>query len=151
MGTNPARPKRNNLLIIAVVPLPLLWGSVTWAQKTWAQKTYAILGSLFMPLLALTLLLMNNRTNWVGCRYRNGRLTNAVLIATLAFFGYVGIRQISKQWRQMRGKSDDDAAATVRIVEPQPQRGNEPEIELLGRALFSCSDRIVKTPRRILL
>lgn len=77
------------LVAIAVVPLPLLWGSVTWAQKT-----YAVLGSLFMPLLALTLILLNGRARWVGRRYRNGWLTNVVLMATLVFFAYVGIRRM---------------------------------------------------------
>ena len=40
---------RGYLLAIALVPLPLLWGKVIQIQLT-----YAILGALFMPLLALT-------------------------------------------------------------------------------------------------
>lgn len=81
------RPYRVYLLLIAVVPLPLLWLSL---QK--AQLTYAVLGSLFMPLLAVTLLLLNNRGRWVGERLRNGLVTNAVLVATVVFFGYVAVR-----------------------------------------------------------
>lgn len=69
---------------LAIVPLPLLWLSVKQAQLA-----YAVFGSLFMPLLALTLLIMNNRRDWVGDRFRNGPVTNAVLVATLAFFGFV--------------------------------------------------------------
>ncbi len=69
------------LVALALVSIPLLWGSVEWAQKS-----YAVLGSLFMPLLSLTLLLMNNRTAWVGKKYRNGWLTNMVLVMTLVFF-----------------------------------------------------------------
>ncbi len=72
------------MFALAIVPIPLLWGSVEWAQKS-----YAVLGSLFMPLLALTLLLMNNRTAWVGREFRNGWLTNLVLVATLVFFAYI--------------------------------------------------------------
>ncbi|MGD2108125.1 MAG: hypothetical protein PVI86_01910, partial [Phycisphaerae bacterium] len=70
---------------IALVPLPLLWMSVRQAQLT-----YAILGSLFMPLLALTLLIMNNKAAWVGKTYRNRWPTNVVLVATVAFFLYAG-------------------------------------------------------------
>ncbi len=75
---------RGYLFALAIIPIPLLWGSVEWAQKS-----YAVLGSLFMPLLALTLLLMNNRTAWVGREFRNGWLTNLVLVATLVFFAYI--------------------------------------------------------------
>jgi len=87
-----SRPYRVYLIAIAVLPLPLLWGSVVWAQKT-----YAVLGSLFMPLLALTLLIMNNRARWVGATFRNGWLTNVVLLATLVFFAYLGVQTIADQ------------------------------------------------------
>ena len=36
-------------------------------------------GALFVPLLALTLLLMNTRRGWVGERFRSGSVTNAAL------------------------------------------------------------------------
>jgi Mn2+/Fe2+ NRAMP family transporter len=81
------RPYRIYLVLIALVPLPLLWVSL---QK--AQLTYAVLGSLFMPLLALTLLLLNNRKRWVGPAFVNGWIANLALVGTLAFFGYVAIR-----------------------------------------------------------
>jgi Mn2+/Fe2+ NRAMP family transporter len=80
-------PYRAYLLAIAVVPLPLLWVSVERAQLT-----YAILGSWFMPLLAVTLLWMNNRRKWVGESFRNGWLTNAVLVLTVLFFVYAATR-----------------------------------------------------------
>jgi hypothetical protein len=47
-----------------------------------------------MPLLALTLLLMNNRKRWVGPGFRNGALTNVVLVATLLFFTYIVLRKV---------------------------------------------------------
>ncbi len=77
------------LCAISVIPLPLLWMSL----KT-AQLTYAILGSLFLPLLALTLLIMNNNKKWIGKEYRNGITANIVLIITLVFFIYIGISKI---------------------------------------------------------
>ena len=48
-------------MAIALVPLALLWVSVERIQVA-----YAVMGALFMPLLALTLLIMNNRVRWVG-------------------------------------------------------------------------------------
>jgi len=77
------------LLAIAILPLPLVWRPV--AQ---IQLAYAVLGALFMPLLALTLLIMNNRRAWVGSAFRNGPLTNLVLLATLALFSYLGIGRL---------------------------------------------------------
>ncbi|MGE3800425.1 MAG: Nramp family divalent metal transporter [Candidatus Kapaibacterium sp.] len=83
------KPYRLYLIAIAVVPTLLLWFSVKQVQIA-----YAVLGALFMPLLALTLLLMNNRTDWVGSRFRNTFFLNAILIVTLVLFLYIGGRQI---------------------------------------------------------
>ena len=44
-------------------------------------------------LLALTLLLMNNRQRWVGRPFRNGAVPNMVLAATLLFFACVAARK----------------------------------------------------------
>jgi Mn2+/Fe2+ NRAMP family transporter len=77
------------LIILAVVPIQLLWFNVQQVQLI-----YAVLGALFMPLLALTLLLLNNRRDWVGRRFKNGRLTNGLLLITMLFFLYLGAREI---------------------------------------------------------
>lgn len=69
---------------LALAPLPLLLGTVRTVQLV-----YTVLGALFMPLLAATLLVLNNRAALVG-RHRNGALTNALLVATLALFVVVG-------------------------------------------------------------
>ena len=92
------RPYRMYLFAIAIIPLPVLFMSV---KK--AQLTYAVLGSLFMPLLALTLLIMNNRREWVGNSFRSGVITNTVLIITLAFFVYVGYTQVAENIRLLLG------------------------------------------------
>lgn len=82
------------LFALALVPLPMLTATV----KT-AQLSYAIMGSLFMPLLAVTLLIMNNKTKWVGRPFRNGWITNLMLAATLAFFVFVaGNTAYEKLW-----------------------------------------------------
>ena len=51
-------------------------------------KTYAVVGSLFIPMLALVLLILNGREEWVGARYKNKIWTTLILIATLVFFLY---------------------------------------------------------------
>lgn len=82
---------RGFLVAIALVPIPLLWLKV---QEV--QKAYAVMGALFMPLLAVTLLVMNNRRQWVGAGFRNGWLINGLLIATLLLFAALGILQLAK-------------------------------------------------------
>ena len=89
---------RAYLVAMSIIPLPILFLTV---KK--AQLAYAVLGSLFMPLLALTLLLMNNRRSWVGERFRNGWIPNAVLSLVLIFFAYVGFTQATKAISMLRG------------------------------------------------
>ena len=87
---------RTYLVFIAVVPLPLLWMSLERAQLS-----YAVLASLFMPLLALTLLMMNTRRRWVGAGFTNGWLPNLALSMTMLFFGYVAARKIIDSVRSL--------------------------------------------------
>jgi len=84
------RPYRAFLLALAILPLTLLWFKV---QEV--QLVYGIVGALFMPFTAVTLLLLNNRTRLVGREFRNGGLVNVLLALTLAFFLYVGVREIA--------------------------------------------------------
>ena len=82
------RIDRAFLVFLATVPLVLLWTSLERAQLL-----YAVFGAFFMPLLALALLVMNTRRAWVGPDFRSGWVTNLILLATLAFFAYVGARE----------------------------------------------------------
>ncbi len=50
---------------------------------------YAVIGALFMPFLAATLLYMNSRRDWVGEEFRNGWVTNVLLVLSLILFGYL--------------------------------------------------------------
>jgi Mn2+/Fe2+ NRAMP family transporter len=77
------------LAALTILPLSLLWFKVQQVQLV-----YAVLGALFMPLLALTLLLLNNRRALVGPGFKNSFLVNLLLVATLAFFSYLGLREI---------------------------------------------------------
>jgi hypothetical protein len=49
------------------------------------QKTYAVFGLLFVPLLALVLLKLNGRGDWVGPGQRNGWLARLTLVFALLF------------------------------------------------------------------
>jgi Mn2+/Fe2+ NRAMP family transporter len=107
------RPYRGYLVALALVSLPLLW----WEVRK-AQLAYAVMGSLFMPLLALTLLIMNNRSRWVGSRFRNGLVTNIVLIATLVFFAWVLVDKV------VPGSSESGAEEpTARLTSPDNPDG----------------------------
>lgn len=74
---------RGYLIALATVPAVGLWFSFVYVQKA-----YSLLGAVVMPLLALALLVLNGRTDWVGRANRNRPLTAAVLIAILLFFAY---------------------------------------------------------------
>jgi Mn2+/Fe2+ NRAMP family transporter len=89
MDLGRTREYRFYLLALTVLPLTLLWFKVQQVQLV-----YGIVGALFMPFVALTLLVLNNRIRLVGREFRNGWLVNLLLAVTLAFFAYVGISEI---------------------------------------------------------
>jgi Mn2+/Fe2+ NRAMP family transporter len=80
-GDTAARPYRLFLFALATIPtLGLVWSfSLT-------QRLYAITGALFMPMLAAALLALAARSRHIGQAHRNRPLTNAALVAILAFF-----------------------------------------------------------------
>ena len=82
-------PYRAFLLFISSAPLIFLWRSVREIQLA-----YGLIGALFLPLLALTLLMLNNRRQLVGASLRNHWAINAVLMLALLFFAYLGIHEI---------------------------------------------------------
>jgi Mn2+/Fe2+ NRAMP family transporter len=88
-GAAASAPYRAYLVFLATVPLALL----RWPVQH-LQLAFGITGAMLLPLLALTLLIMNNRRGWVGEEFRAGLLVNAILVVALFFFGYVGIREI---------------------------------------------------------
>lgn len=91
------RAYRAFLIGLAVIPLMFLRQRVETIQLT-----YAVLGALFMPLLAFTLLVMNNRRSWVGDRFRSGWLVNLLLAITLIFFLAVGGQSLYEKLRPTR-------------------------------------------------
>jgi len=77
------------LLALAILPLSLLWVKVQLVQYV-----YGLVGALFMPFVALTLILLNNRKSLVGREFKNGWIINLLLALTLGFFSYVGLREL---------------------------------------------------------
>lgn len=83
---------RGFLVALSIVPLVSLFLTVERVQLA-----YAVMGAMFMPLLAVTLLILNNQARWVGARFRNAWWINAVLVLTVLLFGYVGYLQLTGQ------------------------------------------------------
>ena len=55
---------------------------------------FTIVAALFMPFMSATLLYMNSKKEWVGKAWKNGWVTNFILIACLILFGYLGIGEL---------------------------------------------------------
>ena len=85
-------PYRIYLLLLAVVPTVGLWMNFESAQKI-----YAIVGAMFVPMLAVVLLILNGRSALVGPKNRNSPLVTILLISTLAFFALVAWLTIQKK------------------------------------------------------
>lgn len=81
---------RGFLIALALVPLVNLWLTVERIQLA-----YAVMGAMFMPLLAVTLLILNNQRRWVGERFRSAWWINTVLAFTVLLFAYVGYLQLT--------------------------------------------------------
>jgi Mn2+/Fe2+ NRAMP family transporter len=83
-------PYRLALAFVTLAPIPFAFLN----QPLFIIRTYTIVGSLFIPFLAATLLYLNNfkipSTGGVG---RNGAFTNVVLILALILFALVGARE----------------------------------------------------------
>ena len=58
--------------------------------------TYTIVGSLFVPFLAATLLYLNNRVKWTEPVPHNSLITNLLLVAILVLFAIVGFQEVSR-------------------------------------------------------
>ena len=86
---------RGYLLFIATVPAMFLWTTVKQIQLA-----YGVIGALFLPLVALTLLILNNRKDWVEPQFQSGPIINATLAFALLFFGYLGAGEI---WNALAG------------------------------------------------
>ncbi len=77
------------LVYLALPPMVLLLA----AKPVWLVMAYAVSGALFMPVLAATLLILNNRQGWIG-RWRNGPAGNILIILALLLFGVLLLQEL---------------------------------------------------------
>ena len=80
------------LLFITLAPLPFAFVG----RPLLIIVGYTIIGSLFVPFLAATLLYLNNRVDWPSPVPRNHWTTNVLLSLILMFFAIVGTQEILK-------------------------------------------------------
>jgi Mn2+/Fe2+ NRAMP family transporter len=83
-------PYRLALVFITLAPLPFAF----IGRPLVIIVAYTIIGSLFIPFLAATLLYLNNRVRWTSSVPRNHWATNVLLIAILALFAAVGAQEV---------------------------------------------------------
>lgn len=86
-----SRPYRAALVLITLVPLPFAF----LGRPLVIIITYTIVGSLFVPFLAATLLVLNTRVRWTVDVARNHWTTNAVLLVVLVLFAVLGLQEVS--------------------------------------------------------
>jgi len=77
--------------LIALALIPLLGLGYDFQL---VQKAYSVFGALVMPMVALTLLLLNGRAAWVGKSLRNRWWTSLALVIILGFFAWVGLPEL---------------------------------------------------------
>jgi Mn2+/Fe2+ NRAMP family transporter len=66
---------------------------LTFDRPVKVVLAYAVVGALFMPFLAGTLLYMNTRRAWVG-DLRSGWVANVLLVFALLVFLYLGVNGV---------------------------------------------------------
>ena len=81
-----SKPYRLALLFVTLAPLPFAFTG----QPIQVIVVYTIVGSLFVPFLAATLLYLNNRVVWKVAVPHNNWPTNALLVVILLLFVIVG-------------------------------------------------------------
>ncbi|MCH8216167.1 MAG: Nramp family divalent metal transporter [Planctomycetes bacterium] len=76
----------SSLLLLATLPI----SGLVLIEFTQLVKWYSVTGALFIPMLALALLILNGQSTWVTKPYRNSPLTTLLLVGTLLFFLFAG-------------------------------------------------------------
>ncbi len=79
-------PYRLALVFVTLAPIPFAFTN----QPLQVIVAYTIVGSLFVPFLAGTLLYLNNRVKWSSPVPHNNLATNVLLLVILALFAIVG-------------------------------------------------------------
>lgn len=71
--------------LIAIATIPSLSLCIPFQE---IQKIYGVVGAMFVPLLAFSLLMMNSQKQWLGI-HTNKRLSQLILTLTLIFFASI--------------------------------------------------------------
>jgi len=79
-------PYQIYLFAAAIVPAVGLWKSFVEVQKI-----YAVFGALFIPMLALVLLVLNGRAAFIGYEHRNSGWTSLLLLIALLVATVAGV------------------------------------------------------------
>ena len=79
------------LIGMSLLPMVLL----AFGKPVWLVVIYAVVGSLFMPVLAVLLLYMNNQPGWMR-DFTNGRASNAALLLALGLFAILLVDKLIK-------------------------------------------------------
>jgi Mn2+/Fe2+ NRAMP family transporter len=90
-------PYRLALLFVTLAPIPFAFTG----QPLEVIVIYTIVGSLFVPFLAATLLYLNNRVKWPSGVPHNNLATNGLLIVILLLFAIVGFDEATRALRPM--------------------------------------------------
>jgi Mn2+/Fe2+ NRAMP family transporter len=72
------------LLYLALPPMILL----LFGKPVWIVVIYSVAGAFFMPFLAVLLIYMNNRTQWLQS-FRNSYIMNSLLVISILLFSYL--------------------------------------------------------------
>ena len=92
-------PYRLALAYITLVPIPFAFTG----RPIQIVIIYTIVGSLFVPFLAATLLYLNNKVKWTEPVPHNAWYTNLLRAARLLRFAIVGSQEAIGAWRQAFG------------------------------------------------
>ncbi|MFC7401453.1 Nramp family divalent metal transporter [Citricoccus sp. GCM10030269] len=85
-----SKPARFYLLWLTILPMSLLF----LERPIFLILMYGTLGALFMPFLAITLLVLNNQKKLVPSQFRNGWGHNVLLGITTLVFIVLGLQQL---------------------------------------------------------
>jgi Mn2+/Fe2+ NRAMP family transporter len=83
-------PYRVALAYVTLAPIPFAFVG----RPLFIIVTYTIVGSLFLPFLAATLLWLHRRARWDERVPRNGWITTGLLILVLVLFAAIGAREV---------------------------------------------------------
>ena len=85
-------PYRLALVFVTLAPMAFAFTG----QPIQVIVIYTIVGSVFVPFLAATLLYLNNRVRWTSAVPKNGWATNALLLVILGLFVVIWVDEIRR-------------------------------------------------------